>query len=251
MTLRCYERRPGARLRLFCFPHAGGSASSFRTWPELLPADIETHAVQYPGRENRMRDPLVHRMDDLIAEIVDAVIALDDLPFAFFGHSMGAAVAYETAVALRDRGARRPVHLFASAREAPHLARGGDVHLRDEDGICAEIGRLGGTAGEVLKQRELRDLIVPVVRNDYRLIETYLPTIGPPLDHPVTVLRGDVDPEVTEDEALGWKTVAGDRFEVVVFAGDHFFLVPARENVVELVRRELRAHNETESGEIT
>lgn len=165
-----------------------------------------------------------------------------DRPFALFGHSMGAAVAYEVALALRRRGVVPPVHLFVSAREAPEWVRGGDVHLRDDDGICAELTRVGGTPPELLSHPELRALILPVVRSDYRLVETYRPTLAPvPLGCPVTVVLGDADSEATPEEAEAWRSCTTGRFRVEIFPGGHFYLVPQRAAVVSAVAARLGA----------
>ncbi|MQA07852.1 MAG: alpha/beta fold hydrolase [Pseudonocardiaceae bacterium] len=246
--LRRAVRRPEARQRLFCFPHAGGAASTFRTWPDRLPGAVELVTAQYAGREDRMDVPMRDTMSGLVADIVEEMAPLADVPFALFGHSMGAAVAYEVALALRLRGMRQPTQLFVSAREAPDLARGGTVHLRDDDGLCAELIRLGGTTEEVLAHREMRELILPMVRNDYRLIETYEPTAADALECPITVLRGDADPEVTSEEALAWRARTRGRFEVVVFPGDHFYLVGQRDTVLALLAHRLGVESLARKG---
>jgi surfactin synthase thioesterase subunit len=239
--LRCFDRRPSASVRLFCFPHAGGAASSFRAWPALLPGEVELQAVQYPGREDRLAAAPACTMGELVAGIVPALLPLLDLPYALFGHSMGAAVAYEVAVALQERDVPPPVHLFASAREAPKRSRGGDIHLGNDDALYADLVRLGGPGGELLANPELRAFVLPIVRNDYRLIETYGPSPMVPLECPITVLRGDSDPDVSEDDALAWKAATHAAFAVETFPGGHFYLVPQRRQVVAAMARVLQA----------
>lgn len=232
-ALHRYLHQPSASVRLFCFPHAGGAASTFRTWPASFPPHIEVLPVQYPGREERLGEELQPSMDALVGELVGDVVAAADRPFAFFGHSMGAAIAYELTLALRARGLPQPSHLFASALPAPPLAGTGGVHLRDDDGICAEVAKLGGTA-EALDHPELRELFVPVLRNDYRLIETYRASQAEALDCPVTMLRGTDDAAVSDQEALAWQHTTRS-FELLEFEGDHFYLVPQRDAVIDVL----------------
>lgn len=237
--LRCFDPRPHARLRLICLPHGGGGASSFAGWAGSLPSWAELVAVQYPGREDRLGDPFPDDLHDLVRGLADDVEPLTARPYALFGHSMGATVAYELAHELLDRGGPAPVHLLVSGREAPHDERGGRVHLLDDDGLAAELARLGGTAPEVLRDAGLRAVILRYVREDYRLVETHRPRRRPPLACPVTVLLGDRDPELTVAEAARWRRVTRGPAEVRVFPGDHFYLVPQRDAVLATLRRAL------------
>ncbi|MFB9836183.1 thioesterase II family protein [Actinoallomurus acaciae] len=241
--LRCWAARPGARFRLVCLPHAGGGAGSYRPWATLLPPDVELIAVQYPGREDRWSDPLVDRMDELVSAVAGSLLRVLDRPYALFGHSMGSAVAWELAHELRDRGVSGPRRLFASGREAPGIARTGEVHRQDDAALCAELERLGGTHPEVLADPELRTAVLGYVRNDYRLIETYRPVARRPLDCPIEVFTGDADPELrlarSADHAGGWTALTTARTAVHVFPGDHFYLNPGRERVVRTVLRRL------------
>ncbi|HSA53562.1 MAG TPA: alpha/beta fold hydrolase [Yinghuangia sp.] len=233
--LRCWLPRPAASLRLICLPHAGGGAATYRPWAGLLPPGIELHAVQYPGREDRFTDPMVDTMDELVAHIADAVTPLTDPAdrrYALFGHSMGSAVAWELAHEMRRRGAPAPLRLCVSGRVAPTRARPGRVHLRDDDGLCAELGRLGGTHSEVLADTDMRRAILPCVRNDYRLIETHRPAARDPLDCPVEIFTGDADPEFGPDQAGPWGELTTGGSRVHVFPGGHFYLGPARRDVV-------------------
>jgi surfactin synthase thioesterase subunit len=237
--LRRFTPRPWATLRLFCFPHAGGAASAYRAWPALLPETVDVFAVQYPGREDRLAEPRVPVMDRLADHVAEAVDPSLDRPFAFFGHSMGAAVAYEVAHRITRR---EPERLFVSAREAPHRSRSGDLHRASDAALLAELTRLGGSARELLDEPELRALVLPIVRDDYRLIETYRPAPRPPLACPVTVFRGDADPEVTAEDARAWQTTTTGAFEEKAFPGGHFYLVPHRHDLTLAIAGVLRPH---------
>lgn len=229
---RCAEHRPFAALRLVCFPHAGGSAVFYRGWARSVSPAVELHAVQYPGRADRIRDPLIADLGQVSRLIAGAIGPLLDRPVAFFGHSMGAAVAYETARVLQTRGTA-PLHLFASGARAPHDREDRRaVSGEDDETLVAEMVKLGGTDAEILQDPEMRALILPYVRNDFRAIESYRPKPGPPLDVPVTSIIGDADPDVTLAHAERWGEVTSAAFASVVLPGDHFYLVPQQPAVI-------------------
>nr|WP_250293323.1 alpha/beta fold hydrolase [Streptomyces atroolivaceus] len=231
------------RLRLICLPHAGGSASFYRPWAALLPPEVELLAIQYPGREDRFEDPAVGSMSELVTALADALLPLLDRPYALFGHSMGSAVAWELAHELSSHGAPAPRRLFVSGRAAPGTAVVGDVHRQDDDVLCAELQRLGGTSSEVLEDPGLRSLVLGTVRDDYRLIETYRPAVRPQLNCPIHVLTGSDDPELDRERiaerAGGWAGLTTARTEVRTFPGDHFYLTPRRREVVATVLRRM------------
>lgn len=234
--VRCYRPRPYATRRLICFPHAAGGAGFYRQWVDTLPADIELWAVQYPGREDRFTEPCVPDMDTLADRIADALEPVLDLPTAVFGHSMGAAVGYEVTRRLLARQA--PIQrLFVSARPSPSHQRSTrtEVYRRDDDAIVAELATLRGSGIAVLDQPELRELVLPMVRNDFRLIETYSPAAADPLPIPILALAGADDPRMTVAQAADWTEATAAGFELEVFPGGHFYLEPHRVEVINTV----------------
>ncbi|MFH8385677.1 thioesterase II family protein [Kitasatospora sp. NPDC018058] len=239
--LRRPQPRPAAAVRLFCLPHAGGSAGLYRSWAPLLPPDVELLTVRLPGREDRLDEPMPADLPRLVAGLAAAVGPLLDRPWAVFGHSMGATVGHELALHLLRRGHRPPAHLFASAREAPQFHHGGTVHLRDDDALCAELARLGGTDAELLAIPEVRALVLPAVRGDYRLIETYPARPEGLLPCPVTALVGTEDEELTIEEAEGWKAWTDTGFDLLDFPGGHFYLSEQPAAVVAAVVERLRS----------
>lgn len=235
---RCAETRPWASMRLFCLPHAGGSAVFYRPWPMEIGPAVEVHAVQYPGRADRLTEALVgdaHRLARLVA---GAMAPLMDRPAALFGHSMGAVLAYEVARLLQERGSA-PVHLFVSGARPAH--RRGEERVSDggDDAVVAEMVKLGGTDAEILQDPELRELVLPYVRNDFALIENYAHRPGTRLTVPVTSIVGDADPHVTPDQAAGWAELTGGRFAQKVMTGGHFYLVEHQTAVIAEILRTL------------
>ncbi|WP_031079859.1 thioesterase II family protein [Streptomyces sp. NRRL S-118] len=218
--------------RLVCFPHAGGAASFYRPWARYADPSTELLAVQYPGRENRFREPLVPAMDPLASAVAAELLALPPLPTVFFGHSMGAAVAYETLLRLEGAGAVHVTRLCVSGR-SPDDAAG--PAIRTDDEIVEAVMSLGGTHAAVLDDPDMRELLLPVLRNDYHLIDGYRrPADAPPLHADVHALTGDRDPRVTPAEAAGWGALTSGAFTLTVLEGDHFYLVPAIEEVARL-----------------
>jgi pyochelin biosynthesis protein PchC len=239
--LRRYHQADTGAPVLVCFAHAGGSASYFHPVSARLSPALDVVAVQYPGRQDRRtEDPI-----DSIAGFADAVLPvlrpLADAPrMALFGHSMGAVIAYEVALRLAAAGAAPLERLFVSGRRAPSRVRAGTVHQRDDAGVLAELRTLGGTDTSLLDDPELQALVLPAVRADYRAVETYREVPGRMLDCPVTALIGDVDPQVTEEEARDWAGHTTGPFELRVFPGGHFYLQEQAGAVIDLIAARLR-----------
>ncbi|MCF1183657.1 alpha/beta fold hydrolase [Marichromatium gracile] len=231
--IRRPQPRPAARLRLFCLPHAGGTPALFKHWPPLLPDWIEPLMVCLPGRENRLDEPLPEDIPALVRQLAGAVRPWLDRPWALFGHSMGGALAHELTQTLIDQGLRAPEQLVISAREPPQCHHGGDLHRHDDDTLCAALTALGGTPPELLALPEIRAIVLPAVRQDYRLIETYRPDPErPPLPCPLTVFRGRDDPDLDAEEADAWSRWTDAGFRVETFPGGHFYLSDAPGPVV-------------------
>ncbi|MEU4834210.1 alpha/beta fold hydrolase [Streptosporangium sp. NPDC023615] len=239
--LRCAVRRPAAAARLFCFTHAGGSAVAYREWHALLPATVELHATQLPGRADRFAQAPPESMEALVDALTEAMLPLLDRRFALFGHSMGATVAYEVTRRLEARGLA-PARLFVSGSTAPHDRRDTRaLSTYDDDALVAELSKLGGTEVEILAHEAMREIVLPYVRADFRLLEAYRHRPGPPLRTPISVLVGDADPVVTPEQAKAWEARTFSEFSLKVFPGDHFYLQPHRAAVVGEVARPLTA----------
>ena len=239
--IACRTARPRARVRLFCFPYAGGGASLFRTWSADFPPEIEVCPVQLPGREGRISEPLFERLSPLVAAVDAGLRLLMDKPFAFFGHSMGALIAFELARTLRRRGAPAPVHLFASGCLPPHIPdRRPFHHLSDADLIKGLI-ELGGMSEDMLQHKELLEFMVPILRADSAVTETNVYTEEAPLRCPITALGGIDDDLVTLEDMAAWRQHTSGAFVEERLPGSHFFLQSARAEVIGVVARRLLA----------
>lgn len=237
---RCFAPRPSASVRLVCFPHAGGAASAFRQWPSLLPEDVEVVAVQYPGRQDRYGEPCARSMAELVEGIVRNIEPLLDRPVAFFGHSMGATVAFETALRVQRLSPWTVTRLFASARKAPSAPPPVRWETFDDAEVLVYVQGLGGSgARSLLRDPELTELTLPVLRADFRLVAEYQHTGTAPLACPVTVLRGAAEERFTEADAREWGAHTIGGLDLEVLPGGHFYLEDVPEQVTALVAARL------------
>jgi medium-chain acyl-[acyl-carrier-protein] hydrolase len=232
-----YVRPSGrCRRRLFCFPYAGGSASTYLNWADALPAGVELCAVQLPGRGERRAEPSYDRLEALVERLVEVLAPYLTVPFAFFGHSMGGVVSFELARSLRRLGLRQPAGLFVSARRAPGCpAREPPLHDLPDDEFVAEVRRLNGTPDELLRNPDLMKLVMPSLRADFAICETHVHLPEAPLGCPIHVFGGDSDPYVDRADLMGWREHTDAACTVRVFAGDHFFIHTAHREVLDTV----------------
>lgn len=228
-------------MRLLCLPYAGGAASAYRAWPDAFGAEVEVCALQPPGREMRLRERPFDRVEPLVAAAVDALEAELDRPYAVFGHSMGALVGFELIRELRRRGRPLPLAFAASGRNAPHLPpRDRLMHTLPDDEFIAKLRRFEGTPEEVLDNRELMELFLPLLRADFAVNEAYAPRDEPPLGLPLLAMGGVADEEVSEEGLEAWGRYTTGPFSVRFFPGGHFFLNTLPGPVTRAVREMVR-----------
>jgi surfactin synthase thioesterase subunit len=219
-------RRPRARTRLICFPHAGAGAGAYGEWARLLPAEVELAAVQLPGRQNRIAEDPVTEVGPLVKVLTQALRPFLDGDFAFFGHSGGAALAYEVAKALREKSGPRPSRLFLSAQPAPGtVGRVPVMHTLSDEELGAEVVRLGGIEPEIAEDEEVMEGLLPTLRADFTLWERHRVEPGEPLDTPITVLSGDADPRAPKDTLYGWAAHTTGAFHTRFYPGGHFYFL--------------------------
>lgn len=235
-------RRPGASQRLICLPYAGAGAAVYRGWSERLGDDVDLCAVRLPGRETRVAVPAFTNMFTLVDALVDAVRHLLDRPYAIFGHSMGSLVGFELTRALRRQSLPLPAHLIVSGRRAPHLPDPyPPLHPLPDRALLTNLRERYGDAGPALDHAELAALLIPTIRADFQVCETYQPPEEPPLELPMTAMAGADDPVATPDELAAWQVHCAGAFRHRVFPGGHFFIRDSESQVVACVAEILAA----------
>jgi surfactin synthase thioesterase subunit len=232
---------PGDQLRLLCFPYAGSGASVFRDWQSEMPPGIQVIPVQLPGRENRWADPVYVNMASLASKLVSVLHPVFAAPYALFGHSMGGLISFELARQLRKRRMRPPEHLFISSARAPHVPdRELPMHMLPDGVFLKELtGRFGGSPDQALLNRELAKVLLPILRADFALCETFHPAPDEPLGFPISVFGGRSDRLVVYSDLVGWSLYTRRAFKLQMFAGDHFFMTRQRDALLQVLSAEL------------
>jgi medium-chain acyl-[acyl-carrier-protein] hydrolase len=236
----CPRPNPNAKVRLFCFPYSGAAANIYYSWADVLPSSWEICPVQLPGRGTRMSEPLAQRLGPQVEAVAQGLAPYLDRPYALFGHSMGALISFELVRFLRRSGARLPVHLFVSGHEAPQLPdRNPPLHTLPEQEFITKLRELNGTPDEVLMHTELLQLLIPILRADFAVCETYAYHPEPPLPCPISAYGGLGDDYVNSEELASWRNQTAAQFSVRMFPGDHFYLNTARQYLLQTLAREL------------
>jgi surfactin synthase thioesterase subunit len=228
-------------LRLYCLPHAGGSASAFRPWIGRIPG-VSVLPVQYPGRETRLRETPHHSVRDLAAELAEALLAdAQDAPYAVYGHSFGALTAFELLHVIRGLDGPRPVQLVVSGFAAPQTEDFADDAVTDEE-IIALLRELGGTPEQYLTDRRILKMIMPPLRADLTAKVAYRYMPRPELDVPILAIGGTEDRQAELDSMRGWAAHTTGDFHLHPLAGGHFAVLEQPEETLEMIGRALRPH---------
>jgi len=235
------EPRGAARLRLFCFHYAGGAASSYRRWAAELPPQIEVCAIQLPGRGSRFHEAPCHRSSDVVPPVATALQPLLDLPFALVGHSLGALIAFELAREFRRRSWPMPARLAVSGREAPHVP---DRHppmapLPDAEFLEEIRKRYDGVPDAVLAEKDLLQVVLPMLRADVHLLESYVYEEEPPLECGISCFGGEQDRYVAREGLEAWREQTRGPFRLRTFRGGHFFVESQRSAILRGLQEDL------------
>jgi surfactin synthase thioesterase subunit len=219
---RCSSR---PRVRLFCLPYAGGSALVYRSWQEAFGEDVDVCPVELRGRGSRIDEPPFSSMAPLVSELLEAAGPLLDAPIALFGHSMGAQIAFELAKGWGERVAM----LFVSASPAPDVPRIDPIAHLDDGAFLREIAAKGGTRREILEDEELMSLVLPFLRADFNLIETYRASDAARVACPIVAFAGTMDYDVPAPAVSEWNRYTTGTFRCVEVPAAHFYLEQARD----------------------
>jgi len=230
-------------IRLFCIPHAGGGPSSFRGWSHDLAPEIEVSVIQLPGRERRYREACYRNLELLVCDLAEAVLSFlaEGQRFAFFGNSLGGLIAFETIHEIRHRSGNEPSHLFVSAAGPPHLPSPLPpiAHLADCDLARKISQRYGGISESVLQDESLLAAVLPALRADFFMLETYERKEIRPLRCPITAFGGKIDRSLPPSRLAGWKDQTLGGFNAIFLDENHLFVQSARGILTGCVRETL------------
>lgn len=229
-----WQPRLDARVRLLCFPYSGRGARLYRSWERVLGAHIELCSVQLPGRETRIREPRVVRMSPLVDAMMNSIIEILDKPFVVFGYSAGALIAFEIASRISRCRPDMLAGLIVASRPGPDLKPERKViHSLTEAAFIEYILNLGGTSAEVLADPELRNIVLPILRSDFELAETYEYLPSRPLDCPIFVYAGEDDQYLTNRDCQAWQSHSTREVKIRFFKGGHFFIEECGEELID------------------
>lgn len=232
--------RGGARIRLFCFPYAGGSAQAFRGWQDKLPGEIEVSPVHLPGRGRRSREKPFSELLPLAEVLADALLSHLDKPYALFGHSTGAIIAFELTRVLRREGGPLPRYLFVSGCRAPQLTfTKHRTHDLPRAELIRELRRLNGTPDTILESPEMQEFFLPLIRSDLQMVQTYSYVAEPPLSCPISAFGGLQDLDEPPEMLSAWREQTTSSFHCQMFDGDHFFLRSKQDDLLQVISQQL------------
>lgn len=237
-----FSKEGNGRINLFYFPHAGGGASSFFQWARRLPNELNSYAIQLPGRETRLRETPIDNLPQVVEGLVGVLRPYLNKPFIFWGHSMGALLSYEVTRALAKQHIR-PQRLIVSGYNAPHIPYADPhIHHLPQDEFMTALQELNGTPAEVLADEELRSLLLPLLRADFKLVEQYQPKTAVSLPVPITILNGDADEKTNREDLEAWQAHSTSPLELFEFSGDHFFIHHHQPDLVNTVLNIFKRH---------
>lgn len=238
----CPLPAPDARFRMFCLPYAGAGASIYRAWPGALRDVAEVWPVHLPGRERRLSDPPLASVQSLATRTARGIAECVDRPFVLFGHSMGALISFEIVRALRRLGLPQPAALFVSGYGGPQLPdTRPPIHGLPDADFKDAVEALDGTPDAVIANAELMELLLPLLRTDFKLVETYRFQSEEPLDLPIYVYGGRDDRDTPPEALEGWKNCTNGSTSTTMFDGGHFYLCDHAAAFLDQVRRDVQA----------
>ena len=235
--IHSFSNQRQAKIRLFCFHYAGGGPSAFRDWHEFLPCWVDVQCINLPGRELRFNEPLTTNIDQVLEELERGIEKFGEMPFVFFGHSLGGLLSHQLSMHLKEIGKQQPEHLIVSGRSAPKDKKtyyDRIVHLSDVQ-FLQKLPEYGGTPKILLENRELMELYIPILKADFSLSESRIEK-SIVIDRPISAFSGNDDRLTLEDLEL-WKLETQGPFETHMFNGDHFYINQQKVELLEKISR--------------
>lgn len=226
------------KIKLFCFPYAGGSATVYIKWIKKLNRNISLIPLELAGRGRRFREPHYHNFSGAVDDVYKEVCGQlkDTEHFMFYGHSMGSLLAYEVTHRLKEALYKEPMHIFFSGRYPPHITKNERLHLLPDEEFIKAIVKYGGTPGELLENRELLGIFLPIIRADYRMLDTYAYTERPvKLDCSISVLNGSEDENILDFEVKQWSGYTNRQCYFYEFDGGHFFINDKSDEIIDII----------------
>ena len=240
--LTSYSSTSFSKMRLFCFHYAGGNAQIFHPWLPLLPAGLELIAINLPGRGILFDKPPYTDLNKLTSHLIKKLTPWLNKPYAIFGHSLGAILAFEVTRCIRRFNYPLPKHLFLAGREGPHIADEQQNYLLPDEKFFQVLREKEGTPEAILENKDLMKLLLPAIRADFELAETYQCQQEPPLSCPITVLGG-LQEETTEEEFATWEKETTGEFKLNFLPGNHFFIHTQYEAIIDMISKVFYSRN--------
>jgi len=225
------------KVKLFCFPYAGGSSAMYEKWRKTMHNSIELIPIEYSGRGKRFSESLCNTMDEVVDDIYKTIKNdLDTAPYAFFGHSMGSLVSYELTHKIKKINHNQPSHIFFSGKAAPNIkGRNKDLHKLEDEEFKEEIFKLEGTPKEILENKDLMNIFLPILRSDFKIVEEYsYKNDVEKLNSNFTILYGK-DDDMKFNEICDWQKHTNEKCNFIKFPGGHFFINENSEEIINIV----------------
>ncbi|MDR7132686.1 surfactin synthase thioesterase subunit [Algoriphagus sp. 4150] len=231
------------KIKLFCFPYAGGAAIIYENWRQFSNLRIEVKPVELAGHGKRFNDTPYDSLEEAVEDLFQIIIEeIKEHDYAFFGHSMGSTIAYELALKIKELNVRQPKHLFFSGKGAPDVKEKKDkkYHLLDEVQFKKKILKLGGTPEEFFEHPDLLELFIPILRNDFKLASTSFETRKlSPFECEISILLGK-DEEISAEQVYGWRNHTNKTCSIYFFNGNHFFLNHEGKELFRVIKNSLQ-----------
>jgi len=225
-----------AKYRLFCFPYAGGSASTYAKWPNKFNDNVELVLIQPPGRGSRFNEVAHTSMESIVLELMESASYITSLPYVFFGHSLGSRVSFELLLKLQASNFPAPEYLIASGSRAPHVPRpGASSYNLPQHEFIEVLKSYGGTPKEIFEQPELMRTLLPLLRADFKISDTFQSKIIS-INCPLLVLGGDADNIVSTEQLKAWSEVSNGNIQIRLIKGDHFFIDSQQQLVIDNIQ---------------